>query len=107
MDEPRHIQITVPDALAGGVYANGAGVWHTAHEFTLDFLSLLPTDPKQPDVLPATVVSRIKIPVTVIFDLMRALNTNMSEYEAKFGAIKRVEPRAPDGPQEGTAEPDQ
>ena len=27
----------VPEALQTGTYANFLGVWHTGHEFTLDF----------------------------------------------------------------------
>jgi len=84
-------EISVPDALETGVYANAAGVWHTAHEFTLDFLTLKPAT--TPDLVPARVVSRVKIPPTVIFDLMRALNENMSQYEERFGPIPRIEPK--------------
>jgi len=86
-------EINVPDALECGVYANAAGVWHTAHEFTLDFLTLRPNP--TPGTVPARVVSRVKIPPTVIFDLMRALNENMAQYEASFGPIKRIGQRDP------------
>ena len=40
--------------------------------------------------MPCRVVSRVRIPPTVIFDLMRALNENMAKHEASFGEIKRV-----------------
>lgn len=91
MAEGKQLQVNVPDAVEGGVYANAAGVWHTPHEFTLDFLTIQPANPETPDVVPARVVSRVKIPPTVIFDLMRALNENMTKYEARFGTIKRIE----------------
>ena len=38
------------------------------------------------------VVSRVKIPVTVLFDVLRALNENMTRYEQVFGEIRRPEP---------------
>jgi hypothetical protein len=33
-------------------------------------------------------VARVKIPTTVIFDVLRALNENMTRYEASFGEIR-------------------
>jgi hypothetical protein len=38
------------------------------------------------------VVARVKIPVTVLFDVLRALNENMTRYEQVFGEIRRPEP---------------
>ena len=42
-------------------------------------------------VIPCRVVSRIKIPVTLIFDMLRTVNGIMTQYEDQFGPIKRVE----------------
>jgi len=95
-DGERNIRISVPEALEAGVYANGAGVWHTAHEFTLDFLTLLNSGAAEPEVVPARVVSRVKIPPSVVFDLLRAINTNMTLYEQRYGAIRRVDDLPPD-----------
>jgi hypothetical protein len=97
------IEMKVPEELEGGVYANGAGVWHTPHEFTLDFFSTQPPSSADGDVLPARVVARVKIPPTVIFDLMRALNINMTNYEQTFGSIRRIEVVQPE---EGSGETD-
>ncbi len=83
-----------PDAEVG-VYANILSVWHTAYEFTLDFAATQPpqpADPENPDaggVVPSRIVSRVKIPVTVVFDVIRALNENMTQYEEQFGEIQR------------------
>ncbi|HEY6015820.1 MAG TPA: DUF3467 domain-containing protein [Gaiellaceae bacterium] len=97
MAEPeRRLEVDLPDELVPGVYANAAGVWHTPYEFTVDFLSLLLRDPEAPDVVPCRVVARIKLPPTVIFDLIRALNANMTVYEARFGEIHRIEPNEPE-----------
>jgi hypothetical protein len=67
------------------------GVWHTGHEFTLDFSVTLPAHEGEDGrpVLPCQVVARLKIAPTLVFDLMRALNENMTKYEATFGEIRR------------------
>lgn len=83
-------QWRVPAELEGGVYANLVGVWHTPYEFTLDFAAALQAEQVgESVVVPARVTSRVKLPVTVIFDLIRALNENMTKYEAQHGAIVR------------------
>src|SRR6266540_4800761 len=88
METPQQeLQINVPDEVAPGVYSNMVLVWHTPYEFTLDFAAIEPTDSNR---VPCRVVSRVRIPPTVIFDLMRALNENMSKYESKFGEIRRI-----------------
>ena len=83
----QQFQFTVPDDVAPGVYSNMVLVWHTPYEFTLDFAAIEVSDT---NTVPCRVVSRVRIPPTVIFDLMRALNENMAKYEASFGEIKRV-----------------
>jgi hypothetical protein len=92
-EEPTQLEIRVPAEIEGGAYANMVGVWHTGHEFTLDFSVTLPTNEGEGGrtVVPCQVVARLKIAPTLIFDLMRALNENMSNYEAKFGEIRRPE----------------
>lgn len=96
-------RLDVPAEETGGTYANFLAVWHTAHEFTLDFAATQPpqrTDPEDeqsPLVVPCAVVSRVRIPVSVVFDVLRALNENMTRYEEAFGAIPRIEPRRNEG----------
>ncbi len=96
-------QIQVPNDLEPGVYANFLSVWHTAYEFTLDFGVTQPPqvehpeDPDEPVRVECRVVARVKIPVTVLFDVLRALNENMTRYEQVFGEIKRPE-GPPDAP---------
>ena len=90
-----HFELRVPPELEGGVYANFLGVWHTAHEFTLDFSATLPAEPTESADgesvmhVPCRVTSRIKVPPTLVFDIIRALNDNLTGYEEKFGAIRR------------------
>jgi hypothetical protein len=82
--------------MVGGVYANVLAIWHTAHEFTLDFL--VSSQPAQPGEtpegepivqVPQRLVARVRIPPGVIFDVLRALNENMTNYEQTFGQIHR------------------
>jgi hypothetical protein len=96
VDDPgqrQEIQMVVPPEKEAGVYANFLGVWHSAYEFTLDFATTQPARPSDDDpsnmVMPCLVVSRVKIPVTLIFDVVRALNENMTRYEETFGEITR------------------
>lgn len=90
----------LPDELAAGAYSNVVGVWHTPYEFTLDFGVLLPgpvmvaEGDQTVQVIPARIVSRIKIPPAVVFELMRALSQNETLYETNFGPIPR--PGRPD-----------
>lgn len=84
----------LPDDLTGGVYSNVVGVWHTPYEFTLDFAVILPAQQVagsegNTQVTPCRVVSRVKIPPAVVFELMRALSVNERLYEEQIGPIPR------------------
>jgi hypothetical protein len=92
--DAQQLKVHVPDAEAIGHYANLVGVWHTPHEFAIDFCVVQPFLPGGPG---AQVVSRVRIPPTIVFDLLKTLNQNLSEYEEQFGEIQRP----PDESQEG------
>lgn len=88
--------------MTGGVYANALAVWHTAHEFTLDFaVHAEPPQPAQTDTgqtvirAPHRLVARVRIPPTALFDIIRAINENMTHYESAFGQIRRPGPETP------------
>ena len=99
--QPLHFAIDLPEALQGGVYANLLAAWHSAYEFTLDFASTGPlrpsnaSDPSAGFEVPCRIVSRVKIPVPLIFDVIRTLNEQMTKYEAEFGEIRRPEQLPP------------
>lgn len=82
------IEISVDDALKHGVYANFLVVSHSPHEFTLDFCQILPGG--RDGKVKAEVVSRVKIAPTMVGKVIRALNTNMTGYEDKFGMVKEI-----------------
>ncbi len=87
---PLHFEMQVPEDQAAGVYANFLGVWHTAHEFTLDFAVTQPAslaqtqDGQTVTRVPCQVVTRVKVPPTVLFDFLRTLNENLSNWEQNF-----------------------
>ena len=91
-DAPQQsFEFRVPEDLAAGAYANVVGVWHTPHEFTIDF-SVTQPPTQTPDggvKVPCEVVARVKIAPTLVFDLLRTLNENMTRYEAALGEIRR------------------
>lgn len=95
--DPQQLNVTVPDDQAIGHYANLVGVWHTPHEFAIDFCVVQPFLPGGPG---AQVVSRVRIPPTIVFELLKTLNQNLTEYEKTYGEIQRAE-NNPDDPAEG------
>lgn len=88
--EPRQAQIrvVVDDDTKHGTYANFLVVSHGPHEFTLDFCQLLPSG--EQGKANAEVVSRVRIAPTMVGQVLRALNTNLSNYEDKFGSVKAI-----------------
>ncbi len=78
-----------------GLYANAANIWYSPYEFTLDWAVLDrpeiedPDDPASPATVPAMVFARIRIPVDVVYDLLRGLNEAMTGYERDYGEIRR------------------
>jgi hypothetical protein len=89
-----NFEIQVPAELEGGTYANFLSVWHSAFEFTLDFaVTQPPVQDENGFTVPCRVVARMKIPPTLVFNVIRTLNENMTRYEQVFGPIQ--EPQAP------------
>ena len=84
--------VRVPDSIEAGVYANLLSIWHTAYESTLDFSVSLPVEQTEEPVgivIPARVVARVKVPPTIVFDMIRAIGETLTGYESLFGSIRR------------------
>ncbi|RFU40881.1 DUF3467 domain-containing protein [Actinomadura logoneensis] len=95
-DEPldTRVEITVPPEEEVGAFAGFASVWRARDSFVLDFA----TEVSPPEVaedratgeryvhVPARVVARVRIPPGQVWDLMRALEQNLSAYERESGA---------------------
>ena len=94
-EQPREhrVEISVPPEHEVGVFASFASVWRTHDSFVLDFA----TEVRPPEVtedaeggsryvhVPARVVSRVRIPPSQVWELMRSLERNLSAYERESG----------------------
>lgn len=79
-----HYSIKVPQEVQAGVPVDFAGVWRTNETLVLDFS--VQTEPTRPDadgnpVLNAMTVARVRVPVAQGFELMRALNAQLTAWE--------------------------
>jgi hypothetical protein len=91
MNEPKKQQINIEltDEVADGIYANLAVINHSASEFIVDFINIMPGVPK------AKVKSRIILTPQHAKRLVRALNDNIKRFESVHGLIKDYEQQAP------------
>ena len=94
--EPQQfLDLVVPPEQEVGVYANLLAIWHTEDEFTFDFAVKQPSQVRQnaggaEEVhVPARVVARVRVPPGQVFEILKALNENMTHYERTFGEIRR------------------
>ncbi len=78
------INIELPEKEAEGTYSNLAIITHSPSEFVLDFIRLMPGMPK------AKVQSRIILTPQHAKRLMKALNDNITKFEAQHGPIKDI-----------------
>ncbi|HYW95811.1 MAG TPA: DUF3467 domain-containing protein [Bacteroidales bacterium] len=79
------ISIELKEDVAQGTYSNLAVITHSAAEFILDFVRIMPGIPK------AEVKSRIILTPEHAKRLVAALNDNIAKYESVHGPIKNVE----------------
>lgn len=91
---PARFEIHVPEDARTGVYANFLSVWHTQHDFTLDFAVTdqpMPIETEEGDgvAIPCHVVTRVRIPLTVAEDVLRALAQNVTNFENNVGRIRK------------------
>ncbi len=84
----QQIQIQVSEKVADGEYANLAIITHSAAEFVLDFVRVMPGSPK------ANVQSRIIMTPSHAKALLRALEQNIMKYENEHGEVKMPDPMA-------------
>ena len=84
--QQNNIQIELSEEVAQGTYSNLAIISHSASEFVIDFVSLLPGTPK------AKVKSRIVLTPEHAKRLMHALIDNVKKYESQFGEIRMQQP---------------
>ena len=80
------LNIKLSEEVAEGTYSNIAIINHSPSEFVVDFIQMMPGVPK------AKVKSRIILTPQHAKRLMKALNDNISKFEAQHGEIKDVDP---------------
>jgi hypothetical protein len=79
------INIELDDATADGTYSNLAIINHSATEFVVDFVNIMPGRPK------AKVKSRIVLTPQHAKRLVKALGENIQRFEKAHGQIKEFE----------------
>lgn len=86
--KPSPVSVTLPSGMSGGVYADFVAVWHGADLFTLDFAALSGPTGADNEASPgrkAEVVARVRIPPSQVFEIMKALETQLSAWERETG----------------------
>jgi len=86
---PNQISIELNEEIAQGTYSNLAVITHSASEFVIDFVRIMPGIPK------AQVKSRIILTPEHAKRLITALQDNLSKYETVHGKIKEVKGSTP------------
>lgn len=88
---PQRLNVEVTPEIQAGVYADFVGVWHQPNCFVLDF-SVCTNPPKVVEVggqkminLPARMVARVRIPPSQVFEVMKALEQQLSRWEQEQG----------------------
>lgn len=79
-NQPGQFRLEIPNNLTA-VYANAAMVSQTHSEIILDFIQVLPSDPR------ARVQTRVAMTPANAKLFMQALQSNLERFEAKHGAI--------------------
>lgn len=89
-----------PPSDPGGNFADFVAVWQTAENFVLDFAAITqPLEPPGEDgsqKIHAQVVTRVRIPPSQVFEIMKALEQQLTQWEARTG---HVPPQIQDGGQ--------
>jgi hypothetical protein len=93
MPVPHRVQLTSTPETEVGVYADFVAVWHQPSSFILDFL--LYTRPPQlgqdetgNNVIDQTarLAARVRIPPAQVFEIMKALEQQLSMWERETGS---------------------
>jgi hypothetical protein len=95
MTDPKNqaqISIELNEDIAQGTYSNLAVITHSASEFVIDFVRIMPGIPK------AKVKSRIILTPEHAKRLVAALQDNIAKYESVHGKIKDVQGSGPSMP---------
>jgi|SRR5579884_691828 len=92
-EPPPQFQMQVPSDKVTGCYADFVNIWHTPDVFILDFATLVAAPAVQMDPVtgqPAAIaacqmISRVRIPPKQVFEVMKALEQQLSAWERETG----------------------
>jgi len=85
---PMKFNINVPNEMLAGHYADFVSVWHNKETFILDFVSM--SQPPTPSTaedgtrraeVNCQVVSRVRIPAEQVWEVMKALQNQLGQWE--------------------------
>jgi hypothetical protein len=94
---PRRLSLSTTPDVEAGVYADFVSVWHQPHQFILDFSvhtsppQVIEVEGKQVVNVPARMVARVRLRPEQIFEIMKALNQQLSRWEKEQGRAPRTE----------------
>jgi hypothetical protein len=101
MSQPQ-MRVSMPDDKVPGAYADFVSVWHTADVFTFDFAALTRPparvegdDGSAVTQAQAQVVARVRVPPSQVFEIMKALERQLTAWEHETGRRPRP-PREPE-----------
>lgn len=96
MAQQQQMRVSMPDDKIPGVFADFVSVWHTSDVFTFDFAALArpPSrvegdDGQQVTQTQAQVVARVRIPPSQVFEIMKALERQLTAWEQETGRRQR------------------
>jgi uncharacterized protein (DUF1778 family) len=84
-EKDQSINVEIDEKTAEGIYSNLAVINHSASEFVVDFVSIMPATPK------AKVKSRVILTPEHAKKLVKALENNISNFEAAHCEIKEYQ----------------
>jgi len=90
--QENQINIELSEEIAQGIYSNLAVITHSASEFVVDFVRIMPGIPK------AQVKSRVILTPEHAKRLLAALQDNIAKFESVHGVIKDIIGSAPAAP---------
>ena len=93
------MRVSMPDEQVPGVYADFVSVWHTNDVFTFDFAALArpPSVVEGEDGRPvataqAQIVARVRVPPSQVFEIMKALERQLTGWERETGRRPKASP---------------
>ncbi len=94
------MRVSMPDEQVPGVFADFVSVWHTGDVFTFDFAALARPpavvegeDGKPVTTAQAQIVARVRVPPSQVFEIMKALERQLTAWEQE--TARRPKPSPP------------